>query len=68
MYRISKTRLSAAMLKSGVESSKDLAKLAGISVNTVSRLNNGGSVKLPTIRAIALTLNCDPLEIIEQEE
>lgn len=68
MYRISKSGLGAAMLKAGVDSSKELAKLAGISVNTVSRFNNGGSVKLPTIQAIARALGVDPLEIMEQEE
>lgn len=66
MYRISKSKLSKAMLASGVDSSKRLSELSGVSVNTISRLNNGGSVKLPTIRALAMVLNCNPAELIEE--
>ncbi len=66
MYRISKNKLSKAMLASGVDSSKRLSELSGVSVNTISRLNNGGSVKLPTIRALAMVLNCNPAELIEE--
>jgi transcriptional regulator with XRE-family HTH domain len=55
------------MLKSGVDTSKMLAAGAGISVNTISRLLNGGSTKLPTLRRIATALNIDPIEIIEAE-
>ena len=68
MYRISKSKLSVAMLNAGVESSKKLAELAGVSANTVSRFNNGGSTKFPTIQAIAKALGVDPVEIIETEE
>lgn len=51
MYRINKGKLSVAMLNAGVDTSKRLAELSGVSVNTISRLNNGGSVKLPTLQA-----------------
>lgn len=68
MYRINKGKLSAAMLNAGVDTSKRLAELSGISVNTISRLNNGGSVKLLTLRAMAAALNCSPIELIEGVE
>lgn len=53
------------MLKAGIDSGKELAKLAKISPNTLSRLNNGGSAKLATVKALANALNCDPVELIE---
>ena len=65
MYRINKKLLGVAMLNAGVKSAKELAALTGISVNTVSRLNNGGSVKLATIQALANALGVDPEEILE---
>lgn len=65
MYRINKKLLGIAMLNAGVKSAKELAALTGISVNTVSRLNNGGSVKLATIQALANALGVDPEEILE---
>lgn len=66
MYRINKGKLSVAMLNAGVGTSKRLAELAGVSVNTISRLNNGGSVKLPTLQAMATALNCNPVELVEE--
>ena len=57
MYRINKGKLSVAMLNAGVDTSKRLAELSGVSVNTISRLNNGGSVKLPTLQAMALGIS-----------
>ncbi len=68
MYRINKSKLSVAMLNAQIDSAKLLAELSGVSSNTISRLNNGGSVKLPTLRAMASALNCDPVELIEKEE
>ena len=65
MYRINKKLLGVAMLNAGVKSAKELAALAGIGVNSVSRLNNGGSVKLATIKALANALGVDPEEILE---
>ena len=64
MYRMSKKGLSIAMLRVGVKSGEDLAHLAGIGVNTVSRLNNGGTVKLATLDRIAKALDCDPVELL----
>ena len=66
MYRINKGKLSVAMLNAGVDTSKRLAELSGVSVNTISRLNNGGSVKLPTLQAMAEALNCNPVELVEE--
>ena len=55
------------MFRAGITSHKDLAERAGVSVNTVSRLVNGGSAKLPTLRALCNTLGVDVTEIIEKE-
>ena len=68
MYKISKNVLGGAMLRAGVTSYKNLAERAGVSVNTVSRIINGGSTKLPTLQAIAKALNVDPADIIEKEK
>lgn len=65
MYHISKKLLGVAMLNAGVKSAKELAAITGISANTVSRLNNGGSAKLATIQALANALGVEPEEILE---
>lgn len=67
MYKISKKMLGIAMLNAGVKSAKELAKLAGVGINTISRLNNGGSVKLATLQALAGALGIEPEEILEGE-
>ena len=67
MYRINKGKLSVAMLNAGVGTSKQLAELSGVSVNTISRLHNGGSIKLPTLQRLTEALNVDPIELIETE-
>lgn len=66
MYKISKSKMNQIMLQSDISSGKELANLANLSVNTLSHLNNGGSAKLPTIRALAEALNCDPADLIEE--
>ena len=68
MYKISKNLLGIAMLRAGVTCYKNLAERAGVSVNTVSRLINGGSATLPTLRALGSALGIDPAEIIEKGE
>ena len=55
------------MLNAGIETSKQLAALSGVSVNTISRLNNGGSVKLPTLQAMAAALKTTPAELVKGE-
>lgn len=67
LYKISKAKLSVAMLNAGIETSKQLAALSGVSVNTISRLNNGGSVKLPTLQAMAAALKTTPAELVKGE-
>lgn len=67
MYEVSKKGLGVAMLAAGVESAKQLAALSGVSVNTISRLNNGGSVKLATIQALAKALNVNPSDLLDDE-
>lgn len=65
--RISKNKLALAMLNAGVESIRDLAAASGVSVNTISRSNNGGSVKLATLRRLAAALGVAPAELIAEE-
>ena len=67
MFKISKNALQIAMFRAGITSHKDLAERAGVSVNTVSRIVNGGSTKLPTLRALCNALGVDVAEIIEKE-
>ena len=54
------------MLNAGVESIRDLATVSGVSINTISRSNNGGTVKLSTLRRIAAALKVDPAELLEE--
>lgn len=67
MLKISISKLSVAMVNAGIDSSKRLAEVSGVSVNTISRLRNGGSVKLPTLRTLAEALGVDPAELIEED-
>ena len=55
------------MLNAGIDSIRELAKVSGVSITTISRCNNGGSVKLPTLRRLAAALGVDPAELIEKE-
>lgn len=64
--KISKNKLGIAMLNAGITSIKELAKVSGVSVNTISRLNNGGSVKPATLRRLAAALKVDPAELLEE--
>lgn len=64
--KISKSKLGLAMLDAGINSIRELASVSGVSINTISRSNNGGSVKLPTLRRLAEALGVDPAEIIEE--
>ena len=66
--RISKSKLALAMLNAGIISIKELAKVSGVSINTISRINKGGSVKLPTLGRIARALGVDPAELIQEGE
>lgn len=54
------------MLAAGINTARELAKVSGVSVNTISRLNNGGTVKLSTLRRIAAALKVDPAELLEE--
>ena len=65
MSRISKSKLSLAMLNAGLGSAKELAQVSGVSVNTISRSMNGGSVKLLTIGTLAKALNVNPMDLAE---
>ena len=63
--RISKNKLALAMLNAGITSIRDLAA-AGVSINTISRSNNGGTVKIPTLQRIAAALGVDPAGLLEE--
>ena len=54
--RISKSKLALAMLNAGIISIKELAKVSGVSINTISRSNKGGSVKLKTYATLRAAL------------
>ena len=64
--RISKNKLALAMLNAGITSIRDLAAASGVSINTISRSNNGGTVKIPTLQRIAVALGVDPAELLEE--
>ena len=66
MYKISKRNLGLAKVHAGVESDKNLAALSGVSVNTISRINNGGRAKLATVQALAVALGVDIAELLEE--
>lgn len=66
--KVSIPKLTAAMVNARIDSSKRLAELAAVSANTISRLRNGGSVKLPTLRKLATALGVDPIDLIEKGE
>lgn len=61
--KINIKRVIAAMADAGIDSYKALAAAAGVSVNTVSRLCNGGSAKVPTLRALAAALGVSVTDI-----
>lgn len=67
MMKISISKLSVAMVNAGIDSSKRLAEVAGVSVNTISRLRNGGSAKITTLRRLAEALGVSPSDILEGE-
>jgi len=64
MLKINISKMAVAMVNAGIDSSKRLAELSGISVNTISRLRNGGSVKLPTLQRLAETLSVTPADLL----
>ena len=59
MFEVSKKKMGSSMLVAKIGSAKDLAVLSGVSVNTISRLSNGGRAKLATIQALAEALHVD---------
>ena len=65
MYKVSKKNLGIAKINGGVKSDRDLAAMAGVSVNTLSRINNGGRATLATVQALARALNVQPADLLE---
>ena len=68
MYKINRSKMKLAMLAAGIDSARQLAGLAGVSTNTLSRINNGCSAKIPTVQALANALRVDPIDLIEEAE
>ena len=66
--KIDKIKLSCEMFKAGITSGKQLAEVAGVSVNTISRINNGNAATINTIGRLAKALGVDPTELIETRE
>lgn len=67
MYKPSPHKISARMIKAGIANYQELADLSGVCANTISRLNNGGSARLPTLRRLATALDCEPADLLNQE-
>ena len=44
---------------------KDLAKLSGVSIYTINKLNNGGNVTVEVIEKICHALDCKVDDILE---
>ncbi len=65
--KVSIPKLSVAMIHADIGTAKQLAEVSGVSVNTISRMHNGGSVKLPTLQRLAKALGVDPAELIADE-
>ena len=68
MYKINRSKMKLAMLAAGIDSARQLAGLAGVSTNTLSRINNGCSAKIPTVQPLANALKVDPIDLIEEAE
>ena len=64
--KLNKNKLGLAMLNAGVDSIRDLAAVSGVSINTISRCNNGGTVKLSTLRRLAAALGVQAAELLEE--
>lgn len=62
--RISKKNLASAMLAANITTIWYLAAASGVSINTISRSQNGGMVKLDTAGRIARALGVPVAEII----
>jgi transcriptional regulator with XRE-family HTH domain len=54
-------RLRAALTQ------KELGELSGIQRSTITRLEQGGEARPPTIRKLAAALKCEPRELMEIE-
>lgn len=66
MYKVDRSKMKLAMLAAGIDSARQLAGLAGVSTNTLSRINNGCSAKIPTVQALANALKVNPIDLIEE--
>lgn len=65
--RICVKKLSCAMIRKGIRSAKELSEKSGLSVNTLSRIKNGGRAALQTVQRLAEALEVTPEDIIADE-
>ena len=65
MLKINVSKMAVAMVNAGISTSHELAEKSGVSVNTISRLRNGGKAKLPTLKKLAVTLGINPSDLID---
>ena len=63
--KVSREKLSLAMLNAGIDTSKRLAEVSGVGTNTISRINGGFEAKVPTVRKLADALGVNPADILE---
>lgn len=63
--RISKNKLGIAMARRSMNFQK-LAKMSGISRTTLSYINNGKNCRPEVVSRIAMALNVDVTELIEE--
>lgn len=55
------------MIRKGIRSAKELSEKSGLSVNTLSRIKNGGRAALQTVQRLAEALEVTPEDIIADE-
>ena len=65
--KISKFKLSCAMIKAGIPHGKELAARANLSPNTISAIMRGATVAFETISKTAAALGVDPIELLEED-
>lgn len=63
--RIDSMKLAMAMVKAGNLNTITLAEKSGVSRATVSVIRSGKTVKPETVAKLAIALNCDPKDLLE---
>ena len=66
--QLDKQKVAMAMLNANIDTFKHLSNVTGVSVNTLSRMNNGAEPTIATVRKLAAGLGVQVAEIIKREE